>query len=77
MEYGGNIQLSKYIKGKPGQQLKEPEAKIIFSQIVAGIAYGHSKNIVHRDIKLENLLLHENCIVKIIDYGFSIIIPNN
>ncbi len=40
-----------------------------------GISYLHEKNIVHRDMKLENILLDTNNNVKIIDFGFSIIIP--
>ena len=30
---------------------------------------------MHRDIKLENLLLDENAVVKIIDFGFATIVP--
>ena len=35
------------------------------------LAYCHSKNISHRDIKLENILIDSNSFVKIIDFGFA------
>ena len=38
--------------------------------------YCHNNNIIHRDMKLENIMIDEkNKIVKIIDFGFSINIP--
>ena len=39
--------------------------------MLIGIEYCHQKNITHRDIKLENILLDENKNIKIIDFGFS------
>ena len=50
------------------------KAKIIFKQVVDAVKYCHHKNVVHRDIKLENLLVNENRVVKLIDFGFSIAI---
>ena len=67
MEYisGGNLQS--FVKKR--RKLCEKTAKILFSQLIQGIKYIHSKGIVHRDIKLENILLDLNNIVKICDFG--------
>lgn len=51
--------------------LAEPEARRIFGQLCLAVAYVHSKGIVHRDLKLENILLDERCNVKLGDFGFT------
>ncbi|KAL4808544.1 hypothetical protein BDV18DRAFT_101401 [Aspergillus unguis] len=47
------------------------KVKKIFTQLVGAVSYVHSKSCVHRDLKLENILLdkHEN--VKLCDFGFT------
>ncbi|MAB81944.1 MAG: hypothetical protein CMJ24_00725, partial [Phycisphaerae bacterium] len=61
--------------GRPGRRLDDQLAKRLIFQVAQGIKYLHDRHIVHRDIKLENLLLDENSVVKIIDFGFSTIVP--
>lgn len=49
----------------------EDEARIYFRQLIRGIDYCHINGIVHRDLKLENILLAEGNIIKIADFGLS------
>ena len=69
MEYinGGN--LFSFVKKR--RKLSEKMAKFLFRQIILGIQHIHSKNVVHRDIKLENLLIDFNNNVKICDFGIG------
>ena len=69
MEYinGGN--LFSFVKKR--RKLSEKTAKFLFRQIILGIKYIHEQNIVHRDIKLENLLIDLNNNVKICDFGIG------
>ena len=52
--------MFEYLKYKPGRKISEEVARIIFKQILKAVAYLHSKNISHRDIKLENILIGKN-----------------
>ena len=57
-------------------QLKEKEIAKIFNQIMSAVAYCHEKGIVHRDLKLENILFASedpDSPIKIIDFGFSVL----
>jgi serine/threonine protein kinase len=53
------------------KKLDEMTAKVIFKQVIEGIGYVHSKKILHRDIKLDNILLDGKGNAKIGDFGVS------
>ena len=53
------------------KRLSERQARHIFRQIVAAVHYCHASHIVHRDIKVENILLDSFWRVKLADFGFS------
>uniref|UniRef100_A0A0N4ZMJ4 Serine/threonine-protein kinase PLK n=1 Tax=Parastrongyloides trichosuri TaxID=131310 RepID=A0A0N4ZMJ4_PARTI len=49
----------------------EPEAKYFLKQLVSGMSYLHKNMIIHRDLKLANLLLDEKMDIKIGDFGLA------
>ena len=65
----------------------ETQIAVMFRQIFSGLAYLHSNNVIHRDLKLENILIQEKeksketnedlFILKIIDFGTAKIFDKN
>ncbi len=53
----------------------EETARFYFSEILIGLDYLHSKNVVYRDIKPENILVDIDGHIRIADFGLSKIIP--
>ena len=72
MERIEGMSLYSKLKSTAERRFSETEARNVFRQVVQGIQYCHTKNISHRDIKLENILITNNNEIKIIDFGFSI-----
>ena len=75
LEYVENGSLHQMVKqsGKMGEHL----VFIFVKQILEGLAYLHNQGIIHRDIKGANLLLTKNGIVKLADFGYSILNDKN
>uniref|UniRef100_A0A8C7Y2U6 non-specific serine/threonine protein kinase n=1 Tax=Oryzias sinensis TaxID=183150 RepID=A0A8C7Y2U6_9TELE len=69
MEYASGGEVFDYLVSHG--RMKEVEARAKFRQIVSAVHYCHMKNIVHRDLKAENLLLDADANIKIADFGFS------
>ena len=81
MEYANDGDLSKKIKTQKQKTYGDKyfsEEKILqyFDQICRGLQYIHSKNIIHRDIKTQNIFLMKNGKVKIGDFGISKALTN-
>ncbi|CAG9858937.1 unnamed protein product [Phyllotreta striolata] len=51
--------------------LTEPETRCYMRQILSGVNYLHQNRIIHRDLKLGNLFLNDELVVKIGDFGLA------
>ena len=51
--------------------LGEDIGRFFLHQIVHVLSHIHDRKIVHRDIKLENILLTDNMTIKLADFGFA------
>lgn len=74
MEFVSGVSLATYLASN---RLSDKSAKNIFKQILMAIEHCHRHSVTHRDIKLDNILLTEDEIIKIIDFGFSTHTPEN
>lgn len=69
LEYASGGELFDHILTH--RYLKDNVACRLFAQLISGVHYLHSKGIVHRDLKLENLLLDKHKNIMISDFGFA------
>ncbi|KAL4787484.1 hypothetical protein BJX76DRAFT_354196 [Aspergillus varians] len=69
MEYASGGELFDHILRN--KYLQDNAARRLFAQLISGVGYLHKKGIVHRDLKLENLLLDRNRNIIITDFGFA------
>ncbi|KAG8200307.1 hypothetical protein JTE90_028491 [Oedothorax gibbosus] len=56
--------------------LTEPEVRYFMHQLAEGVRYTHSQGVIHRDLKLGNMLLSEEMEVKIGDFGLATHVSN-
>ena len=75
MPFIGGGALNKVLS--QAKKFNEREIKFYAAQLVLGLKYLHDSDIMHRDLKLENLLLDENGYLKIVDFGVSLVCRHN
>jgi len=69
LEYAEGGDLFNYVQTTG--RFSEKLARHFFLQILNAIKYSHDKNICHRDLKLENIMLDKDYNIKLIDFGFQ------
>lgn len=75
MEYAGGGDLLQYVKQR--KRLDEDTSKAIFKQIVYGLGHCHCRSVLHRDVKLDNVLMDGEGGVKLCDFGVSRMVKKN
>jgi serine/threonine-protein kinase len=69
MEYVDGKTLTEVKLDYPNKQVPEAKVKELAVKIADGLAYAHSKGIIHKDIKPQNVMLTKDGDVKIMDFG--------
>lgn len=69
MELAGGITLKEYIKKKG--YLSPQETVDVSIQIASAISHAHNHHIIHRDIKPQNILISEDGMIKVTDFGIA------
>lgn len=75
MPFIGGGEVSKLLKKR--KRFSEWQIKFYIIQLILGLEYLHASNIMHRDLKLENLLLDEEGYLKIVDFGMARVLRVN
>jgi len=73
MQYAENGELYKVMKQR--QRFPEASAKLYCAEMLLALEYLHSKNIIHGDLKPENVLLDSDGHVLLADFGLAAIGP--
>jgi len=71
MELAGGGELFDQVIDRGANAMGEDVAKGFIRQMLAGVQHCHERMIAHRDLKLENVLLTKEGVVKVIDFGLS------
>ncbi|VDN35023.1 unnamed protein product [Gongylonema pulchrum] len=72
MQYAEGGTMDRMISERKGVKFNESTVLNYFTQVAIGLEYMHSKQILHRDLKTQNILLNKKrTIVKLSDFGIS------
>ena len=60
-----------------GRALTVEHCRLFVYQLLRGLKYLHSANVIHRDIKPQNLLINSQCALKIADFGMARVVADS
>jgi len=69
MEMDLNKFFEKFKANNYGRNLDEKQIKFFAVQLIEAIRYLHSQNIIHRDVKMANILIDKSGYIKLCDFG--------
>ena len=70
MEYCHCGSIQSFLRS--GNRLKEEELREVVSCCLLGLSYLHNRNVMHRDIKPDNLFISESGVIKLGDFGLAV-----
>ncbi|XP_014340715.1 proto-oncogene tyrosine-protein kinase Src [Latimeria chalumnae] len=76
-EFMNRGSLLDFLKGEMGKYLMLPQLVDMAAQIASGMAYVERMNYVHRDLRAANILVGENLVCKVADFGLARLIEDN
>ena len=77
MEYCGPVSLRTFLDTTEHSFIDENEARLIFSELARALIHLHSQRIVHRDLKLDNIMVAASGQVKLVDFGLALALKDD
>lgn len=71
MEFVAGRTLSEFLNGAPPDEAELHKRLKLFMQVLEGIRYAHSRGVVHRDLKPDNVMVTPEGVVKVMDFGLA------
>eukprot|EP00042_Codosiga_hollandica_P050868 m.616871 g.616871 ORF g.616871 m.616871 type:complete len:629 (-) comp58172_c0_seq7:292-2178(-) len=72
-----NGSLLDYLHSEAGEELRLPDLLDMSAEVASGMAYLEANNFIHRDLAARNILVGENHICKVADFGFARLVNNS
>lgn len=71
IEYCAGGELLEYVQEVKG--VEEVTARVIIQQVISAMIYCHNRGIIHRDLKLENVMFKfkDDMVIKVVDFGIA------